>query len=761
MEFPNVFICAGTDYSTFTHFVPAPYLRRAFTLKNSPRSCRLLVSGLGFYRVWINGTEITKGLLAPYISNPDHLVYFDRYELAPYLAEGENVLGFQLGNGMQNAPGGTVWDFQKAAWRSAPKLSFAVDIGAVRILEADETVKTASSPVLFDDLRCGVRYDARKEIPGWNKPGFDDGGWANALIAEAPKGEKRICGAEPILPTGRVLRPVSVKPAGIRGGYDPHKLVKDIPADKEMSRTGLLFDFGENNAGIVRLKMNGFPGQKIELQFAEFETDGDIDYNFINFYPDGFSQRDVYICAGGEAVFEPPFTYHGFRYCLVSGLTPEQVKDDVLEYIVCSSAIPACGYFRCSDETANTLYEMAERSDRANFWYFPTDCPHREKNGWTGDAALSAQHMLMTMACEKSYVEWMRNIRAAQKPDGSIPGIVPTFDWGYTGCGPSWDAVITEIPSWTHYYTGNTQILEESADAIDQYLRFASGKRNADGLVDYGLGDWCPVGGVKKVCTEFTNSVSLMHMALNASEIFCHLQQPARQEAAESLYIDLTDALRKKYIDQKTCVAESGSQTAQAMALYYGLFEERELDKARQHLVNSIHENGDFLDVGILGARCLFRVLTQAGEAELAYKMITRPEYPSYGHFIEAGLTALPECFELRTVPAEGGSACHHMFGDIKGWFISDVAGLEWWGPRQNILIVRPNFISKLTFAEAGCTAPGGEELRVRWERQGEDVLLTVSAPRNVHSGVVLPKGWELAEPKPKESSYTVRVIRK
>ncbi len=162
MEFPSVFICAGRDYSTFTHFVPAPYLRRAFTLKNKPRSCRLLVSGLGFYRVWVNGTEITKGLLAPYISNPDQLVYFDRYELAPYLTEGENVLGFQLGNGMQNAPGGTVWDFQKAAWRSAPKLSFAVDVGAVLILEADETVKTAPSPVLFDDLRCGVHYDARK-----------------------------------------------------------------------------------------------------------------------------------------------------------------------------------------------------------------------------------------------------------------------------------------------------------------------------------------------------------------------------------------------------------------------------------------------------------------------------------------------------------------------------------------------------------------------------------------------------------------------
>ncbi len=758
MDYPNTFICAGSDFSTFTHFVPAPYMRRSFTLTRKPRGCRLWVTGLGFYRVWVNGKEITKGLLAPYISNPDQLVYFDRYDIAPYLTAGENVLGFQLGNGMQNAPGGTVWDFQKAPWRGAPKLCFALDQGRRRLLESDTFVKTAPSPVLFDDLRCGVHYDARKEIPGWNRPGFDDSGWADAQIAPAPKGQKRLCVAPPVRPTGRVLRPVSVKPAGIRPGMEPHRLVRDIPGDAEMSRTGLLFDFGENNAGYCRLKIKGEPGQKIELQFAEFETNGDIDYTNINFYPDGFAQRDVYYCGGEEEVFEPPFTYHGFRYCLVSGLYPEQVTHDALTYVICSSDQAVTGGFRCSDETANTLYEMAERSDRANFFYFPTDCPHREKNGWTGDAALSAQHMLMTIDCEKSNLEWMRCIRAAQKPDGSIPSIVPTDEWGYPGCGPAWDAVITEVPFMTWLYTGNRRILKENAAAIDRYLRYAAAKRNAEGLVDYGLGDWCPVGGQQKVCTEYTCSVSLMMSAFTASRIFHILSQTKRRGDAATLALELSAAIRRKYIDSDRCVAESGCQSAQAMAIRSGLFTPRECGAARRYLVQSIHENGDFLDVGILGARSLFHALTQAGEADLAYHMITRPEYPSYGHFIDVGLTALPESFEVGSGHTDNASANHHMFGDIKGWFISDVAGLNWGGMLTGYneppcLFVQPQFIKKLTFAEAWFRSPVGE-LGVKWERRSDAILLTVTAPMDLCVKVCLPAGWRLKEPAPEYGGF-------
>ena len=359
MEFPSRFICAGPAFSTLESFVPAPYFRKTFEVSDVTAPCNILVTGLGFYRIWVNGREITKGLLAPYISNPDHFVYFDEYDLSPYLVKGENALGFQLGNGMRNAPGGAIWDFDDAPFRGAPCLSFALEYEGGR-LEADRSVKTAPSPVYFDDLRCGVRCDARNEKPGWNTPGYNDADWKPAEYCDAPKGEKRLAVAEPIRPTGRVLRAVSVKPAGV-APYHVVGKAERFTDPESAPKEGLLFDFGEDNAGYCRLKVNGKPGQRISMQFAEFETDGNIDYSNINFFPDGMSQRDIYICAGGEAVFAPPFTYHGFRYCLVNGLTEEQVKDDTLEFVVCTSDIPAAGSFRCSDETANELYRMADR----------------------------------------------------------------------------------------------------------------------------------------------------------------------------------------------------------------------------------------------------------------------------------------------------------------------------------------------------------------------------------------------------------------
>lgn len=755
MKFPTAFICASAEYSSLTHFVPSPYFRRAFTVCEGNAPASLLVTGLGFYRVWINGTEITKGLLAPYISNPDHYVYFDEYEISPYLVPGENVLGFQLGNGMMNAPGGTVWDFETAPFRGAPRLSFALEYEGLRIT-ADRSVKTAPSPVYFDDLRCGTRYDARAEKPGWNAPGYDDGDWQNALPCEAPKGKFLICRAEPVRPTGKVLRPVSVTPAGTAPYEHVHPRVRGIEDPELVPKEGLLFDFGENNAGFCRLKLNGRPGQRVSMQFAEFETEGKIDYSNINFYPDGMSQRDVYICAGGEAVFEPPFTYHGFRYCLVCGLAEDQLTPDVLEYVICSSDFPAAGSFRCSDETANALYRMAENSDRANFYYFPTDCPHREKNGWTGDAALSAAHMLLTMHCEKSLAEWLRNVRAAQSAAGDLPGIVPTGGWGY-GHGPSWDAVIAELPYQIYKYTGNTEVLRENADAILKYLQFAAGKRKENGLVEYGLGDWCPAGEEETAPKEYTNSVAVVKIAFAARRIFTLLGMEAQARFAETLLEEMRAAIRKKYIDPVRCIAGTGGQTFQALALAYGIFEESELPAARENLIKAVHDNGDFLKVGILGARVLFRRLTEAGAADLAYKLMTRPEYPSYAHWIEVGMTALPENFELRTDGAMNGSACHHMFGDIKGWLIEDVAGLRWkYTPAGTALLrAAPHFIEGLSFAEGTFDSPAGR-ISVRWAREDAGVLLRVEAPAEVPVCLTPPAGFAPDREIPAAGSFTV-----
>lgn len=747
MEFSSSFIYASPEYTTFEKFVPAPYFRKELSFSALPKSCELNVSGLGFYRLWVNGKEITKGLLAPYISNPDDIVYFDNYDIMPYITEGENVLGFQLGNGMQNSPGGQVWDFEKARFRGAPRLAFAVsgedDDGDDYIIEADETVKTAPSPVYFDDLRCGTRYDARKELPGWNTVVYDDSGWSNAVFSEKPRGEFRVCEAEPILPTGEEHKAAVIRKA-VLAPYVPAGQVRDVvPFELPGDREGWLYEFGINKTGYCALKIKGRKGQRIELQYGEYITsDGVPSYSNIAFYPDGYSQRDVYICKGeGVEEFVPPFTYHGFSYCFVIGIDDEQATEELLTYIVCNSSLPVRGSFTCSDDTANALQDMALVSDLSNFFYFPTDCPHREKNGWTGDASVSAEHMLLNFAPEKSYTEWLRNIRKAQNCDGALPGIVPTGGWGFEwGNGPAWDAVLTYLPYYTYIYTGDTDILKENAHAIMNYLDYISTHRTARGTVELGLGDWVPVENKVKVPLEFTDSVTVMSIASKASFIFGVLGMQAQKAFADTLYGEVRAAIRKHFINTCTMTVNSFCQTAQSMAIYFNVFDESEKPEAGRRLVELIHSNNDFIDVGMLGIRVLFHVLADLDEGELAYKMITRPEWPSYGHFVKLGLKSLPEDFFKDW---HINSLNHHFLGDISSWFITRLTGLRYnpHGDNGKQLVINPIFVDGLDFAESTFVSPYGK-IKVRWERRGDEIAVISSFPNALDTELLLPCGW-------------------
>ena len=413
MEFPNQFIAFSDEFTTYEKHIPAPYLRKSFSVAEGLKKAEIVITGLGFYELYINGTNITKGLLAPYISSPDDVVYYDRYDIAEHLVTGENVIGIVLGNGMQNAFGGQVWDFDKALWRGAPKTALRMILeyqNETVEIQSDTTFKTAPSPVVFDDLRCGEWYDARLEQKGWNQAGFDDSSWKNAVWAPQPGGERVFCHAEPIVVSNK-LKAVNITEQD--GGY--------------------LYDFGVNAAGICELAVAGTPGQEISILYGEHLIDERLSQENISFYrPDEgkstvYVQNEKYICKGeGVETYTPKFTYCGFRYAFVSGVTKEQATKGLLTYLVMHSDLQERGNFSCSDDMANTLQEITRRSDLANFYYFPTDCPQREKNGWTADAALSAEHMLLNLSPEKSYREWLKNIRRAQAMDGSLRGIMPT-----------------------------------------------------------------------------------------------------------------------------------------------------------------------------------------------------------------------------------------------------------------------------------------------------------------------------------------------
>lgn len=729
--FSDKFIFAGPEYNDLKKFVPAPYFRKSFDLTNLPESCSVTVGAAGFYRIWINGTEITKGILAPYISNPDDIVYFDKYDLVPYLIDGRNTLGFMLGNGFQNNPGGKVWDFDKTRFRGAPRFSFSLSVDDM-IIESDESVKTAPSPLYFDDIRCGERYDARLETENWNLPDFDDSSWSNALFCEKPRGEFRLCEAEPVKPTGERIKPVSIIKGEAQPYVESERVACPEAQEKFVLTDGYIYDFGVNKSGLCELKINGTKGQRIEMQFGEFVGEnGRFNYQNLEFYPDGYCQHDVYICSGnGTETYIPHFTYHGFRYCFITGITPEQATEDLLTYVVCNSDLKKRASFACSDNTANTLYKMCCNSDLSNFFYFPNDCPQREKNGWTGDIALSAEHMIMNFSCEKSFTEWIRNAVKAQFNNGSLPSIVPTGGWG-DKAGPSWDAALVYVPYFTFLYTGDMGILDECCESVFRYLSFLSSHRTEKGTVNLYLGDWCPVGNVRKATNEFTDSVSAMNICEKAAFIFGVLGKKLHRDFALSLYGELRNAIRENLIDFGSMTADVPCQTSQAMAIYYGVFNEEEKTKAFSVLLDMIHENSDFIDFGILGARVLFHVLSAYGESDLAYKMICRPEWPSYGNFIERGYTSLPENFVIDEKDIH--SLNHHFFGDISNWFISCVAGLRYnpTGRKGRSVLIKPSFIEKLDFANASFDSPYGV-ISVEWKRNADGITVTVHKPKEV-----------------------------
>lgn len=735
MIYPNSFIAAGNDYADIEHFVAAPFFRKRFTASKTIHA-EIVIGAAGFYKLFLNGRDITKGELAPYISNPDDIIYYDCYDVTDYIYKGENVVAVLLGNGFQNNPGGAVWDFDKAPWRGAPefamRLSLVAEDGSEARLESDESFKVCDSPILFDDYRCGEYYDAQLENSNFHSADFYDGGLKNAIKAPPPKGEKRLCVADP-LQFYKELKPVSV----VR------------------RQNGWLYDFGENNTGVCRISVNAMAGQKITLYHGEWLKEGDLCLDNIRFEEQSnlqkeFVQKSEYICKAGEQTHIPSFIYNGFRYVYVEGITEEQATEDLLTYMCLSSDFSECGGFSCSDETVNKLQEITRRSDRSNFLYFPNDCPQREKNGWTADAALSCEHMLLNFKTEKSFTEWLRNIVAAQNEKGALPGIVPTGGWGFEwGNGPAWDQVLLELPYRIYQYRGTTEAIEICADAIYRYILYINSRRDDDGLIAIGLGDWCAIryNGSPESPLIFTDSVTSMEIFRKAAHMFKAIGDRKGYETAKALYNSMRESIRKNLIDFSTMTAYGGCQTSQAMAIWYGAFEEHEKSAAFNVLMKQIKATDNHMAVGVLGGRVLFHVLSENGEADLAYDMITRPDFPSYGNWIKRGATTLYERFH-----ADGDtwvtSFNHHFWGDISHWFISALAGIHVNPNCDNSTYfeVKPNFVAKLQNVSAWHSAPCGK-ISVFWERTDNNTVgLEVKVSQAIHGKIVSPHGYSFAD---------------
>lgn len=747
MRFDFPFRAASNNYSDLENNVPAPYLRGTFKINETFKKIEILISGLGFYDLFLNGEKITKGILAPYISNPEKEIFFDLYDVTTKVLRGENALGVIVGNGFYNAWDGFVWDFDKAPYRGAPCAAFAVIADGEVIYSSENEVKFAPSPLLKDGLREGEIYDARLEIKGWCLPDFNYRNWENALFVCAPQGERMLCKAEPIRESA---------------------LLKAVKIFK--SKRGVIYDFGVNTAGVPVLKINGEKGQKITLTVGEMLSGGELCSDNISCYArrgglKGDIQTVNYICKGEKnETFSPSFSYYGGQYVLVSGIAEGQINAETVTFSQQNSNVLQTARFSSSSDVANRIFDCTVRSDFSNFYYFPTDCPHREKNGWTGDAYLSAEQFSLILGAEKSLAVWLRSIRAMQKEDGSIPAVVPTAGWGFEwGNGPSWDAVLTVLPYYLYKYNGDETILKDNADAIYKYLGFLKSLRKPDGLIYYGLGDWCQIGAPCEsdpaTPAVYVSTSSAMDICEKAQKIFEILGQSDRAEQAGTLKISLRQAFRDNLIDwkfgtQPLCRVKCRTQTAQAMAIDAGVFDESEKSRAVYKLKEMIYGVENRLQTGVFGTKAVLNVLSDAGEFDLAYEIALSPDRASYGALAARGSTTLWEFIHTFKNPCDYAdnevslgvikSMNHHFWGFISAWLITRLAGLN---VNENLndinnITLKPALVGELNFAKAEYSGKGGNAT-VGWERVEGGVKVICDLSGKLHGKLIVPAGYE------------------
>lgn len=709
------YISAGEKYCTRVSHVNAPVLRKKFFYKPNGKKVTAEISVAGFYRLFVNGVDITKGYFAPAITNPDDIIYYDEYDLTDII-RAKNVVCVLLGNGFNNAMDGGIWDFESAAFRSAPKLFLKIYDEDGVILTSDDTFRAVPSAITFDDLRAGERYDARLEKDDILSFDFaDEEKYPFAVYAKTPKGEYTKCEDLPV----KTFEEISA--VGIYKTED-----------------GYVYDFGKDIAAVYRLNICGESGQTLDLYFGELFSRGKFDISTVmnDNKPIDYVQHDQYVLKCGKQTYSPTFTYHGYRYVLIKGLEKSQATADLITAVVIHSDFAVSGTFSCDNETVNKIQECTIRSDLSNLVSIPTDCPQREKNGWTADAALSTEQFYYNFDCRKVLECWHKTLCAAQKESGELPGIAPTAGWGFAwGNGPAWDSALIEIPYRTYKFYGDKRPIAACFDKIERYYDYLKTKKNQDGLYAFGLGDWCETGSklgeAPSTPLEVTDSLCVVEFAKKAAFLANEIGKTEAAKVFNQLREETIFSFRKKWIKNSRVVCDT--QTAQAFAIHAGVFNSEEVYGARLYLKELIEKNGGKFHVGVIGARYIFDELAKAGFAKTAYNSIVADGFPSYKYWVDHGATALWERFyllkeepdTLERVDGEGIlSMNHHFWGHVSAWFYKYIGGLKI--KSRGVVEISPE--TELGISRARCSrADKNGAVLVEWERiNGNEVRLSV-----------------------------------
>ena len=673
----------------------------------------------------MNGNRVWDQVLDPAWTSYDKVILYSTYDVTKLVVDGENAMGVILGFGRYaqkprpNQPP-YITKFIELYGQPNRKLILQLMIryvdGGEEVFVSDDTWNTEYGPVVEDDLCDGETYDARLERSGWWEPSYDDSGWSGASLAVPPGGE---------LASQATLQPI-------------RRVDFLKPLNLSNPKPGLfIYDFGQNFAGWAKLRVQGPRGTQVKLRFSELlSPDGTL-----NTKPNRSARaEDVYILKGGGVeIYEPRFTYHGFRYVEVSGY-PGTPGLDSVEGVVVNSDVRTIGGFSCSNQLLNDVHKNIVWGQRSNMVGIPTDCPQRdERLGWTGDAQLAVEEALLNFDSVSFFTKYLRDIRVAQRPDGSLPNFAPACESSYPP-DPAWGSACIILPWYIYLQCGDVRVLEENYWMMRRWVDFLESQsvNHITKLTRYG--DWCPPGQIKSLDTsgELISTWYHLYGTMLLYEVEKVLGKVSEAEDTLKLVEKIKAAFNGDFLKDGRYY-DKGSQTSNALPLYLDMGDEA-TGLVLNHLVEDLIENHDgHLSTGILGTRYILDALTKHGHPALAYGIVSKTTYPGWGYMIREGATTLWERWEYI---ASGGMNSHNhiMFGSVDAWFYRVLAGLEADadGPGFEHIKLKPTPIGDLTHVSASVETVRGI-VSSRWRIDEEVLFFDFSVPVNSRGTVYLP----------------------
>lgn len=704
-------------------------LRKEVRLAGQIVRARAYITALGYDVLRINGKRIGHRVLDPAFTLYPKRVLYSTYDVTSELKPGANAVGVMLGGGWATLS--PPHSFK--GYYSKPALLMQLNIelanGTHVSIASDGTWKTTDGPIVRDSVYDGEVYDARRETPGWDRPGFDDSGWTPAQVVGGTTGA---LSAELMPP----IRVVGTK----------------VPVSMSSPEPGVyVYDMGQNMSGWVRLRVRGPAGTRVQMRYAELIYKNGM-INRANLR--AAKSRDIYILRGrGLETYHPHFTYHGFRYVELTGF-PGTPNLGTLTAEIVHTAVPDVGGFASSNPVLNHIQRLIYWSQLTNLMSIPTDCDQRdERQGWMGDTQVTAEEAIMNFGMAAFYTNFVRDIHDEQAANGTITDTVP-HRYGSRPADPAWGTAYPQLCWYLWKYYGDRRILEENYDGLKKYIGFLE-SRAPGNLLSYSYyGDWVSLAHTPG---DFISACYYYYDV----ELFSKMAKALERTVDATAYAQLADkikaAINAKYYDSGSGEYANGTQTANAMALALGLAEGRARGRVAGNLTNDItYYHNTHLTTGFIGVKFLLPALSEIGRSDLAYEIAAQTSYPSWGYMYRHGATTLWELWQQKTGPSMN-SQDHAMFGSVGAWYYQALAGIQMQpgSVAYRHILIAPEIVENLHWASGSVHTLRGE-VSSAWTHSPGKITLDVNIPAGSNAEIVIPKEQQMTETTVREGDHTI-----